>query len=418
MATVALAEDRGIPSLLLRGTDGRTSETRHEEEHVTDPARLPFSREEYAARLDQVRRRMEATGIEVLLTTVPENIVYLTGYSSLGYFTYQILIVSLAEDPILLTRAINVEKAQVDSCLRLIESYRDTDDPDAATYQVLERYRLLGKRMANQDDAWFFSVARYKKLRRRLGVDDLPDGTGIIEHVRRMKSSREIEYIREAGRYCEAALSAAVDAAVPGASENDVAAAAYHAMYRAGSEFLGHEAQYAAGPAAGLGFECARRRPIRKDDVVYMEAGGTHNRYNCMLSRTVIVGHPDPKWIAMAEASRDALEAAMAAMRPGVTSHEVDRAARAAIGKAGFARYLTHRTGYSIGIGLPPDWGEGRIISINENDPTVLEAGMCFHLIPDLKVVHEGGVVFSEAVVVTERGHERLTSFAREIFLR
>jgi Xaa-Pro dipeptidase len=385
---------------------------------VTPAAELPFSREEYAERLDRVRRRMEGAGIEVLLTTVPENIAYLTGYSSLGYFTYQILILSLVEDPILLTRAINVEKAQVDSCLRLIEGYRDTDDPDAATYQVLERYRLLGKRMANQDDAWFFSVARYKKLLGRLGVADLRDGSGIVEHVRRLKSRREIEYIRQAGRYCEAALRAAVEAAAPGASENDVAAAAYHAMYRAGSEFLGHEAQYVAGPAAGLGFECARRRPIRPDDVVYMEAGGTHHRYNCMLSRTVIVGRPDPKWIAMAEASRDALNAARATIRAGVTSHEVDRAARAVMERAGFARHFTHRTGYSIGIGLPPDWGEGRIMSINENDPTVLEVGMCFHLIPDLKIVHEGGVVFSESVVVTERGHELLTDFPQEIFFR
>jgi len=382
------------------------------------PNELPFSREEYARRLDRVRRRMEDAQTEVLLTTVPENIVYLTGYSTLGYFTFQVLVVSLHEEPILLTRAINVEKAQVDSCLRLIEGYQDTEDADDATYRLLERYRLLGKRIANQDDAWFFSVARYKKLVRRLGVDDLADGSGIVEHVRRVKSAHEIEYIRQAGRYCEASLRAAIDAAAPGATENDVAAAAYQAMYKAGSEFLGHEAQYVAGPAAGLGFECARRRPIRADDVVYMEAGGTHQRYNCMLSRTVIVGKPDPKWIVMAEASRDALEAATAAIRPGVTSHEVDRAARLVMDKAGLGRYFSHRTGYSIGIGLPPDWGEGRIMSINLNDPTVLEPGMCFHLIPDLKVVHEGGVVFSDSVVVTETGYDTLTNFPSEIFFR
>jgi Xaa-Pro dipeptidase len=379
---------------------------------------LPFSRAEYATRLAGVRQRMEAAGIEVLLTTVPENIVYLTGYSTLGYFTYQILILALDQGPILLTRAINVEKAQVDSCLELIEGYRDTEDPDEATYRILERYRLLRKRIANQDDAWFFSVARYRKLLRRLGVDDLIDGSGIVEHVRRVKSAREIEYIRQAGRYCEASLHAAIDAAVPGATENDVAAAAYHAMYRAGSEFLGHEAQYVAGPAAGLGFECARRRPIRRDDVVYMEAGGTHNRYNCMLSRTVIVGAPDRRWIAMAEASRDALGAAKSAIRAGTTSHEVDRAARTVMQRAGFGQYFTHRTGYSIGIGLPPDWGEGRIMSINENDPTVLEAGMCFHLIPDLKVVHQGGVVFSESLVVTPTGHELLVEFPQDVFRR
>src|SRR5262245_3926986 len=99
---------------------------------------------------------MDAAGVEVLLTTVPENIVYVTGYSTLGYFHFQMPILSLPPDPILLPRANHVEEAQVDSCLRHIEGYRDTDDPDAATYGVLERYRLLSKRLANQDDAWFF----------------------------------------------------------------------------------------------------------------------------------------------------------------------------------------------------------------------------------------------------------------------
>src|SRR5215475_13891729 len=375
---------------------------------MTEPNPLTFTREEYAARLVRVRERMDKAGIDVLLTTVPENIVYLTGYSTLGYFTY----------PILLTRALNVEKAQVDSCLRSIEGYTDTDDPDDATYRTLQKYRLIGKRISNQDDAWFFSVGRYKKLLHHLQVAELPDGSGIVEQVRKVKSRQEIAYIREAGRYCEASLRAAIEAVVPGATDNDVAAAAYHALYRAGSEFLGHEAQYVSGPAAGLGFECAKRRPIRADDVVYMEAGGTHQRYNCMLSRTVIVGKPEPRWISMAEASRDALEAAKTAIRPGVTSHEVDRAARLVMDKAGLGRHFSHRTGYSIGIGLPPDWGEGRIMSINENDPTVLEPGMCFHLIPDLKIVHQGGVVFSESVVVTETGHERLTDFPSEIFFR
>ena len=57
-------------------------------------------------------------------------------------------------------------------------------------------------------------------------------------------------------------------------------------------------------------------------------------------------------------------------------------------------------------------------MSINENDPTVLEAGMCFHLIPDLEGRAWRGRRFSESVVVTERGHERLTDFPREIFFR
>ena len=85
---------------------------------------------------------------------------------------------------------------------------------------------------------------------------------------------------------------------------------------------------------------------------------------------------------------------------------------------AGFVDGFEHRLGYSIGIGFPPDWGEGRIMSINENDPLVLEPGMCFHYIPDCKFPYQGGVVFSECLAVTETGYELLSDFASEIFYK
>jgi Xaa-Pro dipeptidase len=376
---------------------------------------LPFSREEYAGRLDKVRREMQRAGIDVILTTTPENIAYLTGYHTLGYFTYQILIVSLDHGPILLTRALNIGKAQVDSMLENIEGYKDTEDPNDATYNTLAKYKLLAKRIANQDDAWFFSVSRYKKLIERLGVKDFVDCSGLIEKVRRIKSPKEIEYIRVAGRYCEESFREALGPIKPGVLETEISAAAHYGMHKAGSEYLGHSLQIVAGKAAGLGFECAMRRPIEKNDVIYMEMGGTHNRYNCMLSRTVIVGKPGQRWIDMYNASRDGLNAAKAKIKPGAVSHDVDRAARDVINKAGFGTYFMHRTGYSIGIGFPPDWGEGRIMSLNENDPTVLEAGMCFHLIPDLKGLDDGGVVCSESLVVTDTGYRLLTDYPQDL---
>ena len=136
---------------------------------------LPFTDEEYSARLAAVRRNMEAAGVEVMLTAVPENIVYLTGYHSLGYFTFQLLVVPLDHPPILLVRGVARHKARIDSCLEHVIGYFDTEDPDEATYKLLSDYGLLGRRIGNQNDAWFFSPVRYQKLLDRLGVDDLPD---------------------------------------------------------------------------------------------------------------------------------------------------------------------------------------------------------------------------------------------------
>ena len=62
--------------------------------------------------------------------------------------------------------------------------------------------------------------------------------------------------------------------------------------------------------------------------------------------------------------------------------------------------------------------GGGRILSINENDPLVLEPGMCFHYIPNCKFPYQGGVVFNECLAVTETGYELLSDFASEIFYK
>ena len=380
--------------------------------------KLPFSLQEYKERLTKVRLKMEEKGVKSLLITAPENIYYLTGYHTLGYFSYQLLVVPLKEDPFLLTRHLNVENAQVSSWLTRIEGYLDIENPNDATYKVLDKYDLLDKPIGTQDNAWFFTVAQYLDLRRRLGNGNLVDCSGLVEQVRLIKSPKEIEYMKKAAQVCAASLEGAIEATAPGRTENDVAAACHKALLEAGSEYLGHPPMVVAGPAAGLGFGTWNRRLIRDDDVVYLEAGGTFQRYNTALSRTVMVGNPDKKWVKMAEVSKEALNLAIGAIKPGITSGDVDSVCREHIRKAGYAEYFQHRTGYSIGIGFPPDWGEGRTQSIKEGDSTPLQPGMVFHLIPDLKVINEGGVVFSETVLVTEDGHELLTNYPQEIFFK
>ncbi|MBL8669424.1 MAG: aminopeptidase P family protein [Alphaproteobacteria bacterium] len=382
--------------------------------------KLPFERAEYARRLDAVRRLMAARGIDVLMTSVPENIVYLTGYDSMGYFTYQVLVIPADQDMVFLTRKLNVDKVQRTSALRpdRVEGWDDLSSPAEATYAVLKKHGLGAKRLANQQDAWFLSVAQYKVITERLGKGDLIDGSGIIEQVRRKKVPAELAYLRRSAKATIASLQAAIDATRAGAWDHDIAAEAHKALVAAGSEYLGHALQVCSGEEGGLAFETWGRRQIKADDCVYMEMGGTFMRYNTMLSRTVLVGKPDPKLKTMAEVSRDALAAARAVFKPGATSGQVDFAAREVIRKAGLADAFLHRTGYSIGIGYPPDWGEGRLMSLREGDPLVLEPGMVFHLIPDLKLGGLGGAVFSECLIVTETGHEVLTPFSYEIVQR
>ena len=86
--------------------------------------------------------------------------------------------------------------------------------------------------------------------------------------------------------------------------------------------------------------------------------------------------------------------------------------------KAGFAEYHRNRLGYSIGINYPPDWGEGEIISLQQNEDRVLQPGMTFHMPPLCLKYREFGIGFSETIVVTETGCERLSGLSRDIVVR
>ena len=96
----------------------------------------------------------------------------------------------------------------------------------------------------------------------------------------------------------------------------------------------------------------------------------------------------------------------------------MDKACRGTIAKAGFGRYFTHRTGYSIGIAFPPDWGEGHIMSLKDGEQMVLRERMTFHMVPATLVYGQHGIGVSETVLVTRDGCEVLGDSPRELAIK
>ena len=124
-------------------------------------------------------------------------------------------------------------------------------------------------------------------------------------------------------------------------------------------------------------------------------ASDVTRRRSCVRSSSET---PKDEWLRAAQACIDATTAALEFIKPGVTSHEADTAARAVTSKAGFANIIGIVSGYSIGVSYPPDWGEGEIISLQQNEPRVLQAGMTFHMPPLCLKYRESGIGFSESI--------------------
>lgn len=381
-------------------------------------AELPFSREEYAERVARVRAELDRRGLDGLLVYWPENIYYLTGYDTLGYFNYQVLVLPRQGEPFLVVRRLERQNALDLTWLTDCEVYLDWEDPIEGTVQALRRRGLGEARLGLELDAWFLTSRAYLGLAAALGAERLVDASQLVNRLRLVKSAQEIEYIRAAARTVDAAAEAAVGALRVGATENDAAAALYAAEIRAGSEYTGHASLISSGPRSARSFATWSGRTIQAGDPLSLEPGGCVRRYHASLIRTIVMGQPrDPEIPRMAEASLQGIADGLAFIKPGVTPDEIDRVAKAACRQAGYDQYMTSRAGYSIGIGYPPDWGEGRTLGLRQGDQTPLVPNMTFHF---MNIVWYEGVTsvgFSETIRVTESGCEVLTSYPRELIV-
>jgi Xaa-Pro dipeptidase len=376
-----------------------------------------FPQDEYDQRLAAVRQGMTARGAEVLLLFAPTNIFYLTGYNTVGYTNYQCLAVPVDAPPVLIVRLLERPVAEATTGLRTVVTYEDHEDPASGVRRALQAVGLASRRLAAERTSPFLSVREFAHLEEVLGTV-LADGSGLVEAARVIKSPREIEYVREAARCTQAGMRAALDAIAEGVRENDVAAECYRAMVAAGSEFFSSQPILTAGTKSGIAHTTFHRGVLRRGDAMIIEIGGVWNRYTAALMRTATVGEAPASVRKMYGTCREALEATLAAIRPGARSLDVQAACQAVIDRHGYEPNFRKRVGYSIGVGFAPGWGEGHIMDLKHHDTRELRPGMVFHVVPAMRQHGEYGVGVSETVAVTEQGAEVLTSFPRDLFVK
>ena len=132
------------------------------------------------------------------------------------------------------------------------------------------------------------------------------------------------------------------------------------------------------------------------------------------MARTVFLGKPDQLKIDTMNKTIEALQAGIDATKPGNTANDVAQAFWGILDKYGIEK--KSRTGYSIGIGYPPDWGE-HTLNIYKGEMTELVPNACFHMIAVMQF-GDWGVEASEAIRVTEKGSELFCNFPKELHIK
>ncbi len=387
-----------------------------------------FEKGEYLARVERTKDRMEKAGLEVLVVVDPANINYLTGYDAQSYYVDQAVILALeAEEPLWIGRRMDVACAKFTTWLSPQNMMGYPEDlvnsrlkhPMSYMAGVLKEKGLGNRIIGIEMDAPHFTPRAYEALKTNLPNAKFQDACLLVSWVRNVKSPAEIALMKKAGVIADKVMQAAVDTIQVGVRECDAAAAVMQAQTAGTEEFGGDYSSlvplFCAGEKASAPHLTWTDDPFKDETSINLEIAGVVRRYHCPMSRTIYLGKNPPKKLAdTAQYTIDALNAELEAIKPGVTCEQVDQAWRKAMAHTGIVK--ESRTGYSTGIGYPPDWGE-HTASLRPGDRTILQPGMAFHVISGIWM-ENWGFEISQTACVTQTGCERLSSSPLKLIMK
>jgi Xaa-Pro aminopeptidase len=356
----------------------------------------------YAARQKKLAAHLRETGTEALLVTHLPNIRYLCGFTGSAavllfcvgergpkaFFYTDGRYVQQAKDEIRNAKVIIVKKT--------------------ALLEACERAEKAGIKTCGFESE-HLSYGMYRQLCQLFrGKAKLKPVTSIMEQLRAVKDSDEIENIRAAVVMGSSLFPHLLAAIKPGVRENVVAGELELQARRVGAEKMSFDTIVASGPRSSLPHGRASSQPIATGFII-LDYGVILAGYCSDMTRTVYMGRASKTHHRMYDAVREAQLASIDAVRPGIEVGEVDLAGRLVLKKAGFESYFTHSTGHGVGIEVheTPRVGRGQ--------KQKLAPGMVITIEPGIYLPEEGGVRIEDMVLVTGSGHEVLTPTAKDL---
>lgn len=241
---------------------------------------------------------------------------------------------------------------------------------------------------------------------------NLEDGTALLDRLLMHKLPQEIAAIRRAARLADDAYGEFRRAVAPGRRQYEIAAdmEAYLRQRGAPDNFM----IIGSGGREVYGMTPPSERRIAMGDLVTTELTPAVEGYFVQICRTLVVGRASAAQQRAFALYREALEAGIAAVKPGATAADVARAENDVFRRHGLGDYCTsqYTRVRGHGLGLFCD-SKPHIL---EDVTTVLEPGMALIVHPNTYHPEVGYIVLGDAVVVTEQGCEVLCATPRALF--
>jgi Xaa-Pro aminopeptidase len=377
------------------------------------------------ARLERLRARLAADGLDAYFGTRPENSRYLTGFElgdgeekvsgSSGRF-----LVSADETVVLADSRYRLQAEEQCPTTRV---ERISGDVDLRWRELIDSLRPIaggddsGRVRRIGVEAAFVSRALWMRLADADPSIELVPVVGWIEALRAVKDPAELERVEAACAVADQALTETLAEIRPGVTEQELALALEWRIRTGGAEALAFDVACLSGPRAALPHGSPGSRTVAEGEVLLFDFGAQVAGYRSDMTRTLFVGEPAARDLALYElvamAQRTAIEALAESVATGrqAIDREVDAAARGVIEAAGHADHFGHGLGHGIGLATH------ELPSLGRSGGAALPSPTVFSVEPGVYIDGVTGIRIEDLVAYDlEAGSLRtLTAFPRGV---
>ncbi len=349
--------------------------------------------------VEKLRAWMEELGVSACLISYMDNVRWLTGFSGSSGF----VIVSKSEG-VFISDSRYSEQAREEVRGFPVVIYAN---PTTSAQAIAREVSRLGIRELGfeADHVTFSTHTLWKK--EMPDVDFVPVEQ-LVDRLRMVKSPEEIARIREACGIADACFSHVLRMIQPGVREFDIALDVEFFIRRSGAK-LAFDVIVVSGERTSRPHGAPSEKRLEKGDFVTLDFGAMVGGYCSDITRTVVVGEASARQREIYQAVLEAEEAALSAMKPGVTAREVDGVARKVLESYGLNKYFGHGLGHGLGRAVH-DVGR-----MNPTSEDVLAEGQVWTVEPGVYVEGFGGCRIEDDVLVGAEGVEVLTRSERRL---
>jgi Xaa-Pro aminopeptidase len=352
--------------------------------------------------LENFRKLLAEAQLDGYFSSSVSNITYLTGFTG----DSSRLLVS-GERAVLITDGRYTEQAQKE-CYPGVEVYSWIENKRYAS----PTYHYLISELKIQNlgiEGNSITFAEYEVLS-GTNTCKISAISGLTEQLRRRKSPEEIEYLKTACQISDQALAKTLPDIKEGITELELVAKLEYHLKMCGAEDSSFSSMVLSGNRTSLLHGKPGTRKIRNGDFILFDFGAKYKGYHADVSRTFILGNASNQQTELYHIIQRAQEAAVSALKAGVTSKELDSIVRGHIPQK-YLEYYYPGLGHGVGLEIHESPFVGRDYEV------ILEEDMVITIEPGIYIPDWGGLRIEDTVWVNRNGSESLSEFTRDLMI-